>query len=173
MQQLQQLQQSSAHEHLLKELLTLPIVTDASLSPDQVLDELRGNIQSILGYTVHWVHAGIGCSKVPDISGENLMEDRATLRIAVQLVHNWLLHGVTTRPRVQEILLEMAATVDMQNKSNPDYIPLLSTSGAPSTLAFAAASELIDMAGVAPQGYTELVLHKFRVLMKHQNTSKL
>jgi malate synthase len=178
MQQLQQLQQSSIHEHLLKELLTIPIVTGAPLSPEQVLEELRGNIQSILGYTVHWVHAGVGCSKVPDISGENLMEDRATLRIAVQLVHNWLLQRVTTRSRVEDILMQMAATVDTQNRNSADYIPLLSPAGAPPSLALQAAAELIDTGGVAPQGYTEPVLHKcdacacwFLLLFDHQRPS--
>ncbi len=175
MQQLQQLQlqPTAIHEHLLKELLTIPIVTGAALSPEQVLEELRGNVQSILGYTVHWVHSGVGCSKVPDISGENLMEDRATLRIAVQLVHNWLLHGVTTRARVQEILMEMAATVDEQNKSSADYVPLLTTPPSPPSLALVAAAELIDTGGAAPQGYTEPVLHKYRLLMKLHATSKL
>jgi malate synthase len=173
MQQLQQLQPLSTHGHLLRELLTIPIVSGAPLSPEQVLDELRGNIQSMLGYTVHWVHSGVGCSKVPDIAGENLMEDRATLRIAVQLVHNWLVHGVTTRARVQEILMEMAAIVDEQNKNSPDYIPLLSPVGHPPSLAFTAVSQLIDTAGSAPQGYTELVLHKYRLLMKQRGTSKL
>ncbi len=171
MQQLQQL--PSTHDYLLKELLTIPVVTGAPLSPEQVLDELRGNIQSMLGYTVHWVHSGVGCSKVPDIFGENLMEDRATLRIAVQLVHNWIVHGVTTRARVQEILMEMAAIVDEQNRNNLDYIPLLSPDGLPPSLAFTAVSQLIDTAGSAPQGYTEPVLHKYRLLMKQRGTSKL
>ena len=63
-QQLQQLQPAAAHGHLLKELLTIPIVTGAPLTPEQVLEELKGNVQSILGYTVHWVHSGVGCSKV-------------------------------------------------------------------------------------------------------------
>jgi malate synthase len=173
MQQLQQLQLGNIHDHLLKELLTIPIVTDAPLSPEQVLHELRGNVQSILGYTVHWVHAGVGCSKVPDISGENLMEDRATLRIAVQLVHNWLLHSVATRSHVQDILMEMAAAVDIQNRDSADYIPLLSPPGLPPSLALAAAAELIDTAGSAPQGYTEPVLHKYRLLMKQRGISKL
>jgi malate synthase len=173
MQQLQQLQLSSTHDYLLKELLTIPIVTAAPLSLEQVTDELRGNIQSILGYTVHWVHLGVGCSKVPDISGENLMEDRATLRIAVQLVHNWLQHGVTTRARVQEILMDMAATVDEQNRNSADYVPLLAPDGLPPSLALTAAEQLIDTAGAAAQGYTEPVLHKYRALMKQRATSKL
>jgi malate synthase len=173
MQQLQQLQLSSTHDYLLKELLTIPIVTAAPLSLEQVTDELRGNIQSILGYTVHWVHSGVGCSKVPDISGENLMEDRATLRIAVQLVHNWLQHGVTTRARVQEILMDMAATVDEQNRNSADYVPLLAPHGLPPSLALTAAEQLIDTAGAAAQGYTEPVLHKYRALMKQRATSKL
>ena len=69
--------------------------------------------------------------------------------------------------------MDMAATVDAQNRSSADYVPLLAPAPSPPSLALLAATELIDTAGTAPQGYTEPVLHKYRLLMKQHATSKL
>lgn len=161
---------SERQQASLTQLLTPPLMVDPnSLTKEDIQAELDNNAQGILGYVVRWIDQGVGCSKVPDINHIGLMEDRATLRISSQHMANWLHHGVCTQAQIENTMAKMAKVVDGQNEGDANYIAMAdSEQSLAQSIAYQAALALVLEGVKQPSGYTEPLLHAFRIKFKAQ-----
>jgi malate synthase len=77
---------------------------------------------------------------------------------------NWLHHGIVTKAQVQKTMERMAAVVDGQNAGDSEYHNMAGHFA--KSAAFQAACDLVFKGKAQPSGYTEPLLHAWRLKVK-------
>ncbi|SMF51834.1 malate synthase [Alteromonadaceae bacterium Bs31] len=165
-------QQQIARRHQapprLSERLRIPLLINRdTLTPSIVEAEVDKACQCILAYVARWIELGLGSSTVPDLHNVGHHESQATLRLACQQLANWLLHGICMPEQVEQSLCKMAKVVDEQHTGRTNYEPIAlnrEESGP-----YQAARTLIFDGHNLPNGYTEPLLHTYRLKYKAEH----
>jgi malate synthase len=138
--------------------LSLPL---AEKNPGQheLQQQLSSICRVILNVTSAFVDAGFGTADEANLS---------TLRLARQLIINWLRHKLITDDKVKAALQHAALDIDNRNQGVPDYKPFAPFDGQ----AYLAASELIFAQDLPMYREIETILFPARRAAKEQQTSK-
>jgi malate synthase len=148
----------------LADLIAIP-VNQTQIALADAAQELDSHCHAILRGVARFVDQGIGWSKVLDVSGAGVMENRAALRLSSQHIANWLHHGIVTESEITQSLRRMAELVDRQNHDDPDYRPLAPNFDGP---AFNASVDLIFKGRLEENFYPDKILHLARREAKAQ-----
>jgi malate synthase len=161
--ELEKIDANAERDNILGDLLKVPVAPEAKWTAEERQQELDNNVQGILGYVVRWIDQGVGCSKVPDIHNVGLMEDRATLRISSQHIANWLQHGVVSRRRCDDLPAHgrRGGPAERRRPALPEHGRQLRDLGR-----VPAAQDLVFKGKEQPSGYTEPLLHAWRLKVK-------